>query len=110
MGEFIRSSYAKRFTRKHLGSIRKRFRSAHEWGVGIPGACEAIGHWRSTVEELIVDSKLPALVAADIDLVNMFGNCVWRAIREAIDSEWRARQGINKLAPCSPRFHCSAEW
>ena len=63
-------------------------RSAHQWGIGVPGACEAMSHWRSTVEELILEGTLPALVAADIDLANMFGNCEWPAIRDAINSEF----------------------
>ena len=48
-----------------------------------------MGHWRSTAEGLIIDGKLPALVAADIVLVNLFGNCEWPSIRAAIDDELR---------------------
>jgi hypothetical protein len=47
-----------------------------------------MGHWRATVESLILDGTLPALVAADIDLANMFGTCEWPAIRAAINDEF----------------------
>ena len=82
-------------------------------GVGIPGACEAMGHWRSTVEGLIIDGKLPALVAADIDLVNMFGNCEWPSIRAAIDDElrevkawtdWHHAAEAITILPCGDEF------
>ena len=89
MGEFIRSSYAKRMTKRHIGSIRGQMRDTHQWGMGIPGACEALSHWRCTVESLALEGKLPALVAADVDLENMFGNTEWPAIRNAISDEMR---------------------
>eukprot|EP00959_Pyramimonas_sp_CCMP1952_P460533 9480034-Pyramimonas_sp.AAC.1 len=44
MGEVLRSSFAKRYTKKHLHKLRAVFRQAHQWGVGVPGACEA---WRT---------------------------------------------------------------
>eukprot|EP00973_Karenia_brevis_P024339 3357281-Karenia_brevis.AAC.1 len=84
MGEIIRSSYAKRFTKKHLPELRRRFRDSHQWGVGMPEACEAMAHWRGTVEELVVQGTLPPLVAVDVDLVNMFGSTEWPAIRDAV--------------------------
>ena len=89
MGEFIRSSYAKKASRKHIAAIRRHLRSAHQWGVGVPGACEAMGHWRTTTEQLCIDGTLPPMVAADLDIVNRFGNCEWASIRAAIGDELR---------------------
>jgi hypothetical protein len=89
MGEFLRSSYAKRFIKKHSHSIRRQLRAAHQWGVGVPGACEAMGHWRTTVEPLIQDGLLQPMVAADLDLENMFGSVEWDSIRDSINEELR---------------------
>ena len=72
-----------------------------------------MSHWRATVEELIIDGTLPALVAADIDLVNMFGNTEWPSIREAIDSElrevrawteWHHMTHAVTVLPCGSEF------
>ena len=51
----------------------------------MPGACGAMVHWRGTVEELAVQGAIPAAVALDVDLVNMFGSAEWGAIRASID-------------------------
>ena len=35
---------------------------------------QALCHWRGTIEPLVLNGTLEPLVAADLDLVNMFGN------------------------------------
>ena len=88
MGEFLRSSYAKRYSAKNLPSIRRQMRPAHQWGIGIPGACEAMAHWRGAVEECILSGDLEPAVAIDVDMVNMFGNQEWPDIRDAIQDSF----------------------
>ena len=77
MGEFLRSAYAKRL-------VRTKTLHMHQWGVNLPGACEALCHWRGTIEPLVLNGTLEPLVAADLDLVNMFGNAEWPHIRAAL--------------------------
>ena len=82
MGEFLRSAYAKRLVNPVSGASAHQD-SAHA-PVGcltLPGACEALCHWRGTIEP---NGTLEPLVAADLDLVNMFGNAEWPHIRAAL--------------------------
>ena len=50
----------------------------HQWGISLPGACEGLCHRRGA------NGTLEPIVAADLDLVNMFGNAEWPRIREAL--------------------------
>ena len=79
-GEFLRSAYAKRL----VNYLRTKTLHMHQWGVNLPGACEALCHWRGTIEPLVLNGTLEPLVAADLDLVNMFGNAEWPHIRAAL--------------------------
>ena len=88
MGEFLRSCYAKRVVHSHRAKLRTAFLGMHQWGVGLPGSAEALSHWRGLVEELITVGALEPMIAADLDLVNMFGNVEWPAIREAIQAHF----------------------
>ena len=65
MGELLRSSYAKRYSKAHMPLLRRHFRKCHQWGNGIPGACEAMVRWRCTVEELVGSGTLPPMVAME---------------------------------------------
>ena len=84
MGEFLRSSYAKRTVHAHRVRLRTTFLNMRQWGIGLPGSAEALSHWRGNIEHLIQDGSLEPMVAADLDLVNMFGNVEWPAIRDAV--------------------------
>ena len=77
MGEFLRSAYAKRLVNLAQVHLRTKTLHMHQWGVNLPGACEALCHWRGTIELLVLNGTLEPLVAADLDLVNMFGNAEW---------------------------------
>ena len=56
----------------------------NQWGISLPGACEGFCHRRGTIEPPAVNGTLEPLVAADLDLVNMFGNAEWPRIRQAL--------------------------
>ena len=56
----------------------------HRWGISLPGACEGLCHWRGTIEPLAANGTLEQLVAADLDLVNVFGNAEWPCIRQVL--------------------------
>ena len=59
----------------------------HQWAVSVPGACEALGHWGGTAEELVLAGATEPLVAADLDMVNFFCSCEWPSIRDALGQE-----------------------
>ena len=84
MGEFLRSAYAKRLVNVSQVHLRTKTLHMHQWGVNLPGACEAFCHWRGTIEPLVLNGTLEPLVAADLDLVNIFGNAEWPHIRAAL--------------------------
>eukprot|EP00973_Karenia_brevis_P089149 12362792-Karenia_brevis.AAC.1 len=56
----------------------------HQWGGAMPGGAEALVHWRSTIEAMALEGSIPALVAFDLDIKNMFGSIEWPAIRVAM--------------------------
>ena len=68
MGEFLRSAYAKRLVNLSQVHLRTKTLHMHQWGVNLPGACEALCHWRGTIEPLVLNGTLEPLVAADLDL------------------------------------------
>ena len=61
----------------------------HRWGISLPGACEGLCHWRGTIEPLAANDTLEPLVAADLDLVDMFGNAEWPCIRQVLRTHFR---------------------
>ena len=89
MGELLRSCYAKHLVYKHRVKLRQTCLGMHQWGIGLPGAVEALAHWRGTIEELIFAADLEPMVAADLDLVNMFGNAEWPAITSAVNTHFK---------------------
>ncbi len=120
MGELLRTCYAKRFAKKHMPKLRKGFRQAHQWGIGVPGACEGLVHWRGTVEELAIEGVIEPVVAVDVDLVNMFGNAEWPQIRAALQddldeilawTEWHHEEPAVTVLPSGMEFRsdCGAE-
>ena len=113
MGEFLRSSYAKRYGKKYGPLCRRRFRQEHQWAVSVPGACEALCHWRSTVEELARTGVIEPVVAADLDMVNFFGSCEWSDIRDALGqdmpeirawTEWQQEDATATVLPSGEEF------
>ena len=89
VGEFLRASTCKRLQRQAAPRLRRAFRTYHQWGVSMPGGCEAMVHWRSTVEELACNGTLEPLVAFDLDLRNMYGSVEWAEIRAAVERDFQ---------------------
>ena len=113
MGEFLRSAYAKRLVNLSQVHLHTKTLHMHQWGVNLPGACEALCHWRGTIEPLVLNSTLEPLVAADLDLVNMFGNAEWPHIRAALRThfpeasswtEWQHQSNSVTTLPSSCEF------
>ena len=60
MGEFLRSAYAKRLVNLSQVHLRTKTLRMHQWGVNLPGACEALCHWRGTIEPLVLNGDRAA--------------------------------------------------
>ena len=103
MGELLCSAHAKRLVNQHQVVFRSKALRMHQWRISLLGACWC--HWRGTIEPMVPNGSLEPLVAADLDLVNMFGNTEWpRCARIS----WRSRPGPNgstrmTLSPLFPR-------
>ena len=54
----------KQLVNQHQVILQSKVLRMRQWGISLPGACERLCHWRGTIEPM----------AADLDLVNMFGN------------------------------------
>ena len=113
MGEFLRSAYAKRLVNLTQVHLRTKTLHMHQWGVNLPGACEALCHWRGTIEPLVLNGTLEPVVAGDLDLVNMFGNAEWPDIRAALRThfpeasawtEWQHQSDSVTTLPSSRAF------
>ena len=89
----------------HRTRLRTTLFRRHQWGVG---AAEALSHWRGTIEELTTCGALQPMVAADQDLVNMFGNVEWPAIRELMQAHFVEVCSTSGCAPSTaPSPNCA---
>ena len=66
------------------------------------GACEALCHWRGTIELLIMDGTLEPMAAADQDLVDMFGNADTNMFMRLAPGEWQQRPHPVSTPPSAP--------
>ena len=41
--------------------LRTKTLRMHQWGVNLPGACEALCHWRGTIEPLVLNGTIEPL-------------------------------------------------
>ena len=108
MGEFLRSAYAKRLVNLSQVHLRTKTLHVHQWVVNLPGACEALCHWRGTIEPLVLNGTLEPLVAADLDLVNMFGNAEWPHILAALRTHFPEASSWTEWQHQSDSVHHSA--
>jgi hypothetical protein len=79
-GEWLRKVISKSLLNRHRKQIQKLMISLHQFGVAMPGGCEALFHARDTIEEVARSGSLPPLAIIDVDLVNCFGSFEWDAI------------------------------
>ena len=66
------------------GLLRSKVLRMHHCGISLPGACEGLCHRRGTIQSMVAIGTLEPLEAADVDLVNMFGNAEWPCVRQAL--------------------------
>jgi hypothetical protein len=101
---------AKKVQKHAAPKLRRTFRQFRQWGVEMPGASEAMVHWRGLMEELAAAAAIPLVVAFDLDLANMYGAIEWPHIRAAVSKHFQeaeATQGWSRSsssvgAPPSP--------
>ena len=84
--------------------------NAHQWGMGIRGAREAMVHWRPCVEDLAKIGAIPALVVVYVDMANMFGRIEWDAMRECLDAAEYPEIAAWTVAPRATWCHIVSIW
>lgn len=113
MGEVLRSCYAKHVVHRHRVKLRQKCLGMHQWGISVLGAVEALSHWRGVIEEMIFAGDLEPMVAADLDLANMFGNAEGPSIRSASNkhfkealpwTSWHHLQASTTVLPSGAEF------
>ena len=87
-------------------SSAPRLCAQHQWSISLPGAWKALCHKRSTIEPMVASGTLELLVAADLDLVNMFGNAEWPRIRRALRTHFL----VDRVGLCHLPSHPEARW
>ena len=89
--------------------MRPIFLKAKQYGVGIPGGCEGLIHFRLALEESLKRDAGTPLVILDLDLKNAFPSFEWDHIRAAVDSyapdvaawtRWCHADENSEILPC----------
>ena len=88
-GEFLRAAMAKKVQKHAAPKLRRTFRQFRQWGVEMPGASEAMVHWRGLMEELAAAAATPPVVAFDLDLANMYGMIEGPHTRAAVSKHFQ---------------------
>ena len=89
VGEWLRKLVGKSGLKRHNVEIGKIMERYNQYGVAMPGGCEALCHARGTIEELAATGAMGALAMVDVDLVNCFPSVEWRAIVAAYAAYFR---------------------
>ena len=113
VGEFLRAAASKRIAASGAAALRPLLLRMRQWGIGVPGGCEALVHWRSTIEQAARAGVIEPVVIADLDMKNFFNTVEWSAIREGIERhlkaakpmvEWEQRQPGCTILPDGSEF------
>ena len=72
IGEFWRRFIGKKLVSGTATNMRPTFAKARQYGVGIPGGCEGLIHFRLALEESLKRDPGTPLVILDLDLKNAF--------------------------------------
>ena len=92
VGEVLKAAAAKRTLQEEEPSLQPKLIAMHQWGGGAPGGAEAMTHWRSTIVDAARCGTIPAVVTADLDLVNFYNSVEWPEIRASIAKHCEALQ------------------
>jgi hypothetical protein len=113
VGEVLRSTTAKRLLQANAPKLRPKLVRMRQWGISLPGGCESLIHWRTTVEQAARDGVMEPVVVADLDMQNYFNTVEWPSIRaslrlhfeEAVPTvEWEQQQHGVSLMPDGSSF------
>ena len=112
-GEWLRKVIAKVLLRRYRGKIRKRMLELMQFGVQMPGGCEALYHARQTIEECAARGELGEIAVVDVDMANFFGSVEWQPMLEAYAElfpeglsweTWTTEQENHVTLPCGDRL------
>jgi len=71
----MRKVISKLRLKRHRQKIRKKMLEFMQFGVQMPGGCEALYHARATVEDCAASVQLGDIAIVDVDMVNFFRQC-----------------------------------
>jgi hypothetical protein len=59
-----------------------------QFGVQLPGGCEALYHARATIEKCAGKGELGDIAVVDVDMVNFFGSVEWQPMLDTYATEF----------------------
>ena len=81
IGELLRRIIGKHMAHGHRSEFSAVFGSMRQWGVGTPGGCEGLVHFRQLIEQAATDGAIDPVVCLDLDLENCFCTVEWHQMR-----------------------------
>ena len=120
VGEVLRAASARRLLHAGASELRRTLVGIRQWGIILPGGCESLIHWRTTIEQAARDGIDDPVVVADLDLKNYFNTVEWPDIRASLQRhfdrasatvDWEQREpGVTLLPDGTPfKFNQGAE-
>ena len=85
VGEVLKRIVSKRSVLTIREKLRTLMQQMRQWGVGIPGGCESLVHFRSVVESAARSGAIEPIICLDIDLENCFCTLEWDEMRGDLD-------------------------
>ena len=85
IGEMWRRFIGKKLAHDSALAMRPVFLRGRQFGVGVPGGCEALIHFRLNLEESLKIDAGAALVILDLDIRNAFPSFEWDSIRAGVE-------------------------
>ncbi len=85
IGELLRTTSSERVGQAAAPCLRHVLVRMRQWGISLPGGCEALIHWRSTVEDAARTGIIEPIAVADLDMQNFFNSVEWPAIRASLE-------------------------
>ena len=109
IGEVIKRIASKRAVRADRQTIETKMREMRQWGVGTPGGCEALVHFRNLVEHAATSGSIEPLVCLDTELENCFCTLEWENMRADLEQHlpsilpwvaWQQQETAAVVLPC----------
>ena len=110
VGEILRRVVGKHISQRLKDTLQPVLANMRQWGVGVPGGCEAMVHFRHLIEAAAQNGTIAPLVCMDLDLQNCFCTLEWDAMRSDISNHapdllpwlnWQQQSASEVVLPCN---------